>query len=186
MDDVFIVQRELEVLRKEVVTLRKKVSLLEKRLAKKRDVSPEGLPTIFREENYEGKLVFAGTFRSFSHALIRTQLLLDLNLSPDVLLLHSGMFAVALKSKDVRSAVSLCSFLEDRGIKCFVGKRNRYALQVFPVGKLFSKAEELLKEKNSVKIDGLKFVKTSSSSAKAYLCKKVKDGYIALIIGGIL
>ncbi len=188
MDDVFTVQREMELLRKEVKALRKKVTLLEQQLReeKNRQNFTEKLPSYFRKENYRGKLVFAGTFRSFSHALIRIQNLLELDLSPDVLLLHNGMFAVVLRSNSRKEAVSLCSFLKGKGIECFVGRRSRYVLQVFPVSRLFTKAEKLIKEKDSIEIDGLKFIKTDLLSAKPYLCKKVKDGYIALLTGGVL
>jgi len=187
MDDVSNVQREMELFRKEVVELRKKISLLEQKLAEKnKPISMEKLPLFFKEESYKGKLVFAGTFRTFSHALLRTQNLLDLNLSPDVLLLHNGMFSVVLKSNSRKKAISLCSLLKGKGIECFVGGRSRYVLRVFPVSQLFAKAEKLLKEKDSVEIDGLKFMKADLLSAKPYLCRRIKDGYIALITGGVL
>lgn len=187
MDDVSAVQKEMRLLRKEVVELRKKVSLLEQKLAERnKPISTEKLPLFFREENYKGKLVFAGTFRSFSHALMRTQNLLELNLSPDVLLLRNGMFSVVLKSNSREKAVSLCSFLKRKKVECFVGGRERYVLRIFPVSRLFSEAEKLLKEKDFVEIDGLRFIKTDILSAKPYLCKKVKDGYIALVTGGVL
>ena len=187
MDDVSTVQKEMRLLKKEIVELRKKISSLEQKLAEKnKPISTEKLPLFFREESYKGKLVFAGTLRSFSHALLRTQNLLELNLSPDVLLLHNGMFSVVLKSNSREKATSLCSFLRRKGIECFVGGRNRYVLRTFPVSQLFTKAEKLLKEKDSVEIDGLKFIKANLLSAKPYLCKKVKDGYIALVTGGVL
>ena len=187
MDDVSTVQKEMRLLKKEIVELRKKISSLEQKLAEKnKPISTEKLPLFFREESYKGKLVFAGTFRSFSHALLRTQNLLDLNLSPDVLLLHNGMFSVVLKSNSREKATSLCSFLRRKGIECFVGRKDEYVLRVFPVSQLFTKAEKLLKEKDSVEIDGLKFIKANLLSAKPYLCKKVKDGYIALVTGGVL
>ena len=187
MDDVSNVQKEMQLLKKEVIELRKKISLLEKRLAERsKPTSKAELPLFFRKENYKGKLVFAGTFRSFPHALIRTQNLLELNLSPDVLLLHNGMFSVVLKSNSRKKAISLCSILKRKGIECFVGGRNSYVLRTFPVSQLFTEAEKLLKEKDSVEIDGLKFIKTDLLSAKPYLCKKVKDGYIALLTGGVL
>ena len=188
MDDVANVQKEMRLLRKEIKVLRKKVSLLEQQLREVRNKQDftEKLPSYFREENYRGKLVFAGTFRSFSHALLRTQNLLDLNLSPDVLLLHNGMFSVVLKSNSREKATSLCFLLKKKGVECFVGRRNRYVLRVFPVSQLFAEAEKLLKEKDSVEIDGLRFIKADLLSAKPYLCKKVKDGYIALVTGGVL
>ena len=188
MDDVANVQKEMRLLRKEIKALRKKVTLLEQQIReeKNRQNSTKNLPSFFKKEDYKGKLVFAGTFRSFSHALIRTQNLLELNLSPDVLLLHNGMFSVVLKSNSREKATSLCSFLRRKGIECFVGRKDEYVLRVFPVSQLFTKAEKLLKEKDSVEIDGLKFIKANLLSAKPYLCKKVKDGYIALVTGGVL
>ena len=95
-------------------------------------------------------------------------------------------FSVVLKSSSRKKAVSLCSLLKRNGIECFVGRKDEYALRTFPVSQLFAKAEKLLKEKDSVEIDGLKFIKADLLSAKPYLCKKVKDGYIALITGGVL
>ena len=188
MDDVANVQKEMRLLRKEIKALRKKVTLLEQQIReeKNRQNSTKNLPSFFKKEDYKGKLVFAGTFRSFSHALLRTQNLLDLNLSPDVLLLHNGMFSVVLKSNSREKATSLCFLLKKKGVECFVGRRNRYVLRVFPVSQLFAEAEKLLKEKDSVEIDGLRFIKTDLLSAKPYLCKKVKDGYIALLTGGVL
>ena len=96
------------------------------------------------------------------------------------------MFSVVLKSNSRKKAISLCSLLKGKGIECFVGGRSRYVLRVFPVSQLFAKAEKLLKEKDSVEIDGLKFIKTDLLFAKPYLCKRVKDGYIALVTGGVL
>jgi hypothetical protein len=190
MDDVSTVQKEMRLLKKEIKALRKKVTLLEQQIreAKNRQNSTKNLPSFFKKEDYKGKLVFAGTFRSFSHALIRTQNLLELNLSPDVLLLHNGMFSVVLKlkSNSREKATSLCSLLRRKGIECFVGRKDKYVLRVFPVSQLFAEAEKLLKEKDSVEIDGLRFIKTDLLSAKPYLCKKVKDGYIALLTGGVL
>jgi hypothetical protein len=188
MDDVANVQKEMRLLRKEIKALRKKVTLLEQQIReeKNRQNSTKNLPSFFKKEDYKGKLIFAGTFRSFSHALLRTQNLLDLNLSPDVLLLHNGMFSVVLKSNSREKATSLCFLLKKKGVECFVGRRNRYVLRVFPVSQLFAEAEKLLKEKDSVEIDGLRFIKADLLSAKPYLCKKVKDGYIALVTGGVL
>jgi len=188
MDDVSTVQKEMQLFKEEIKALRKKVTLLEQQIREEKDRqnSTENLPFFFRKEDYKGKLVFAGTFRSFSHALIRTQNLLELNLSPDVLLLHNGMFSVVLKSNSREKATSLCSLLKRKGIECFVSGKNRYVLRTFPVSRLFAEAEKLLREKDSVEIDGLKFIKTDLLSAKPYLCKKVKDGYIALLTGGVL
>ncbi|GAB6075331.1 hypothetical protein [Desulfurobacterium crinifex] len=188
MDDVSTIQKEMRLLRKEIKALRKKVTLLEQQIReeKNRQNSTKNLPSFFRKEDYKGKLVFAGTFRSFSHALMRTQNLLELNLSPDVLLLHNGMFSVVLKSNNRERAISLCSLLKRKGIECFVGRKDKYVLRVFPVSRLFAEAEKLLKGNDSVEIDGLRFIKTDLLSAKPYLCKKVKDGYIALLTGGVL